>query len=102
MAHHARHRAATAALLLTLAGFAACGKTTHIDKPNAAPTTQDTSASTSAPAGATATADEPAIGSTTADLTAAIDGVDSDLKAGDTEVASANTGLTQDEGDPTK
>jgi hypothetical protein len=90
-------RCGAGAVLVVVASVSACGRSTHVDRPSASASTSPTLAADGSAAGTDVT-----IGSSTADLTAAIDGVDGDLRDSDTELDSANQGLSQDEGDPTK
>jgi hypothetical protein len=92
-----RSRALVAAIA-AVAALGACGRSTHVDRPAAqAPATTTTQAPSAQPA-----TGDTGVGSSTSDLSAAVDGVDNELKDSDSETSSADQGLSQDEGDPTK
>ena len=90
-------RTAAVALAVILAGLSACGRnSSRIDRASATSST----ASTVPPTGSPVT--PAAAGTSAAELTAAIDGVDTDLNDSESQAATASQGMAQEEGDPTK
>ena len=78
-----------------VAALGACGRSTHVDRPSAqAPATSQPPS--------TEPAADAAVGSSASDLSATVDSIDNELKDSDSEASSADPGLSQDEGDPTK
>lgn len=79
-----------------VAALGACGRSTHVDRPTA-----QAPATTQAPSSQPASGDT-AVGNSTGELSATLDSIDNELKDSDSETSSADQGLSQDEGDPTK